>query len=211
MKNFILWVRIIVKTVIYGIKFLRIDDRSILRRWAFDVLKISGVEVECRGEFPNRPFIIMANHESYFDIFSMFYCCDFNLVWFAKKELFNLPVFGRALKKSNAIAVDRNNPKRDSIAILRALKNIKKDESIVIFPQGTRKSYATFKKGGVLIAKKKNIPIVPVKISNSKNVLSSSSWRINPGKITVTVLDKIDVENRSADEIENIIRSELYE
>ncbi len=211
MKNFILWIRIVLKTVIYGIKFLHTGDRSILRRWTSDILRISNVDVVCKGKFPDRPFIIMANHESYFDIFSMFYCCDFNLVWFAKKELFKLPIFGKALKRLNSIAVDRNNPKRDSIAVLRALKNMKKDESIVIFPQGTRKNYSTFKKGGILIAKKKNIHIVPVKITNSKNILSSDSWKINPGRITVAVLNEIDVENHSADEIENIIRSELYE
>ncbi len=211
MRSLYLWFLIAVKTVVESNRFVKSGDRKILKRWAAYILKISKVEVECVGSFPDLPFMILANHESYFDIFSLFYCCDFSLFWFAKKELFNIPFFGRALTKSNAIAVDRNNPKGASFAILRALKSTKSDGAMVIFPQGTRKNPTAFKQGGLLIAKKKNMPIVPIKISNSKNILASNSWTINPGKITVNIFDKIDTEQYSIEELEKVIREKVYD
>ncbi len=211
MKNIILWLRIALKTLIYALKFIKTSDRAYLKKWSENILKISGVNVVCSGQFPDGTFIIMANHESYFDIFAMFVCCQFNLIWFAKKELFKIPVFGLALKKSNAIAVDRSNPIRSSFALLRAIKLQKKDEIMVIFPQGTRKRKDTFKEGGILIAKKKNIPIVPVKILGSHQVLSHGSCKINNGTIIVKIYDKIDVEKISVSEIENIVKDKIYE
>lgn len=211
MKSVFLWLVIVYKTIIFGLKFLKSDDWEMLRRWAKEILYICRVDVECNGQFPDKPFMIMANHESYFDIFAMFYCCDFRLVWFAKKELFRIPIFGEALKKSNAISVDRNNPKAASFAILKALKERSMDEVIVIFPQGTRKNPSEFKKGGLLIAKKKNIPIVPVKIKGSKDVLPSDSWKITSGKIVVNIFDKINVEQYAIEDLERMIREKVYD
>ncbi len=211
MKSILLWIGIAYKTIVHGRRFIANGDREILRIWASDILKLCRVEVECVGKFSDKPFIIMANHESYFDIFAMFYCCDFPLIWFAKKELFKIPVFGRALEKSNAIAVDRQNTKKSSIAIIKALKQRGEKEVMLIFPQGTRKNNEAFKKGGLLIAKKKHIPIVPVKIINSKNILPSNSWKIKSGKIKVRIFDKIDVDNYSEEEIEKMIREKVYE
>ena len=211
MNSIVLWLRIIFKTLLCSLKFIKSSDRSILRKWAFYVLKISRVDVECRGSFPDKPFIIMANHRSYFDIFALFYCCEFHLVWFAKKELFKIPFFGRALEAANSIAVDRKNPRQSSFAILKALKLRGEDEVMVIFPQGTRKSQNVFKDGGVLIAKKKQIPIVPVKIEGSEYVLPEGSRRIKSGKICVNIFDKIDVSDYSIDEIERIMKEKIYE
>jgi 1-acyl-sn-glycerol-3-phosphate acyltransferase len=211
MKSLLIWLKIVYRTIVCSIRYVKSGDRSILKQWASEILKLSSVDVECRGTFPDRPFMIMANHESYYDIFALFYCCDFNLVWFAKKELFRLPFFGKALYKSNAIEVDRKNPKQASFAILKALKERSMDEVIVIFPQGTRKAPNAFKQGGLLIAKKKSIPIVPIKIENSKNILHPGSWKINSGKITVNIFDKIDVEKYSIEELEKIMREKIYE
>ncbi len=209
MKSLVLWLKIALKTAIYSLKFIKTTNRPVLKKWALEILQMSSVEVNCSGRFPECPFIIMANHESYFDIFALLYCCDFNLIWFAKKELFKIPIFGKALRKSNAIAVDRKNSRRASFAILRALKKKKDSDVIVIFPQGTRKNRNIFKDGGILIAKKKNIPIVPVKISGSNSVLPYGLRKIKSGKIVVNIYDKIDVEGKTASELEETVREKI--
>ncbi len=209
MKSIVLWLKIALKTAFCAIKFIKNKNRSVLKKWAFDILKISNVRVVCKGSFPKGSFIIMANHESYFDIFALLYCCDFDLIWFAKKELFKIPIFGKALKESGAIAVDRTNPRKSSFAILKALKTKKDSEIMVIFPQGTRKYKNVFKDGGILIAKKKNIPIVPVKISGSQDVLPYGKLTIKGGTITVAIFEKIDVESSSTDGIEKALKEKI--
>ncbi len=209
MKSIILWLKIAFKTALCAIKFIKSKNRSVLKKWAFDILRISRVNVVCKGSFPKGSFIIMANHESYFDIFALLYCCDFDIIWFAKKELFKVPIFGQALKESGAIAVDRTNARKSSFAILKALKTRKENEIMLIFPQGTRKDKNVFKDGGILIAKKKKIPIVPLKITGSKEVLPYGKLRIKGGSITVEIFDKIDVENSSAKEIEKVLKEKI--
>jgi len=209
MKSIILWLKIALKTTSYAIKYIKTKNRYILKQWAKEILRISKVNVVCNGDFPKSSFIIMANHESYFDIFALLYCCDFNLIWFAKKELFKIPVFGKALEESGAIAVDRTNSRRSSFSILKALKTKKNDEIMVIFPQGTRKDKNAFKDGGILIAKKKTVPIVPIKISGSKEILPYGKLQIKGGNITVEIFDKIDVENNSVKEIEKALKEKI--
>ncbi len=200
MKSVVLWIKIVFITIIYSLRFLKTEDKNVLRKWTLSVLKTSNVRVVCKGEFPKRPFMIMANHESYFDILAILYCCDFELMWFAKKELFKIPVIGRVLEKNNTIAVDRDNPLKSSFSVLKALKTKGENKALVIFPQGTRKTKDSFKEGGFLIASKKNIPIVPVKITGSDYILPKGSKTIRSGTIAVEIFDKIDAKDGSAKE-----------
>ncbi len=211
MKNIIIWIKIIFITIYCSIKFILTKDEKWVKKWSNDILSVSKVKVECNGEFPNLPFIIMANHESYFDIFSLSYCTKIHILWFAKKELFRIPLLGSALRISRAIPIDRQDARKSSFALMRALKQETGNAVISIFPQGTRKNKTAFKKGGLLIAKKKHIPIVPVKIRGSANILSSDSLKINSGIIKIDIFDAIDVDKYSVDELEKIIREKIYE
>ncbi len=209
MRYFFKLARIVSVISFYAVVFLIKPKMELIGRAADRVLKISGVDVECEGHLPGKPLIIMANHESFFDIPVLIRCFGYNIIWFARESLFKIPVFGRSLRKSGAIPVARNDPRRASFAILRALK--KRAEGVmVIFPQGTRRHYRRFEKGGVIIAKKKGIPIVPVKIDGTRSVMAPNSWKINSGKVRVKVFDPIRVDDYNESEIELMVRERIY-
>ncbi len=209
MRDLFRLIKVVAGIAFYAVTYLIKKDRAIIKKAAEYVLRTSGVDVICKGCFLRKPFIIMANHESFFDIPALLHCCDFPIIWFARKELFDIPIFGVGLRISGAIAVDRNNVRRASFAILRALKN-KSKEVMVIFPQGTRLHYKRFFKGGIVVAKRKGVPVVPVRISGSRDVLKPGSWRIKPGKIEVEVFEPIDVNRYNEDEIEALVREKIY-
>jgi 1-acyl-sn-glycerol-3-phosphate acyltransferase len=78
------------------------------RTWARIILAASGVKVKVTGLEnidKGRPYIFAANHQSQFDIFAMQGFFDFDFRWLAKKELFQIPLFGRAMQLAGYISI----------------------------------------------------------------------------------------------------------
>ncbi len=208
MRGFINFIRLVILSILYRIKNRKFDE-NVVRDWVSDVLEKFNITVECKGEFDVEGCVVMANHSSYFDILALYKCISSKLLWVSKKELFKYPVIGKALKDIGAISVNRNNDRESAIALIRALRRFK-EGALVIFPQGTRKEKSAFKKGGLLIAKKKNIPIFLVKIIGSESIMPVGKLILNSGKVIVEAMGKLKVEDFGEDELERIIRSKIY-
>ncbi|MGC8502312.1 lysophospholipid acyltransferase family protein [Desulfurella sp.] len=136
----------------------------------------------------SKNFVIMATHKSYFDIFCIEYLFfNTHIIWFAKKELFHIPIFGHILKKTGALSIDRGSTIKSALALRKLLKERKDNVAFAIFPYGTRKHIKAFKSGGIYFAKKLKLPIIPVKIEGSENVMP-------PGKITIQENQKVKIK-----------------
>ncbi|WP_025270511.1 lysophospholipid acyltransferase family protein [Hippea sp. KM1] len=196
-------------TASYVLKHRRIDE-DVVRLWVDDVLKRFNIEVICDGCLEGDRFVIMPNHSSYFDILALYRCSRVKLNWIAKKELFNIPFLGKAMRDIGVIGVDRQNEKKAAAALLRFVKG-DFEGGIVIFPQGTRKNKQAFKRGGVLIAKKKNLPIYPVRIDNSGAIMPVGKLALNSGVVRVKVFERIIPSDHDEAETENIIRDLVYD
>ncbi|AEA34261.1 lysophospholipid acyltransferase family protein [Hippea maritima] len=209
MKAFFNFIRFALFTGWYIVKSKEIDE-NIIRRWVVDVLDMFKIDVECRGDFKDERFVIMPNHSSYFDILALYHCSRVKLNWIAKKELFKIPLLGRAMKDVGVVGVDRANEKKAAAALLRFVKT---DFSggVVIFPQGTRKNKTAFKRGGILIAKKRDLPIYPVRIENSAYIMPVGKLALNSGRVSVNILDRIDPKEFSDIEIEKMVREKVYD
>lgn len=162
--------------------------------WGLVNLWVAGVHVEVEGMDridPDRPYIYMANHQSWFDIFALLGKLPVQFRWLAKEELFRVPVLGQAMRASGYIPVNRTDRKKSMASLSVAAEIIARGASVVIFPEGTRcvdGRLQEFKKGGFLLALKSKQPIVPVSISKSFRVLSKGgSIGVHPGTIRVTV------------------------
>ncbi len=187
---------------------VKISD-EVIRRWVDEVCNRFNIEVECKGEFKGRRFMVLANHESYFDILALYKCSSQHLIWVAKEQLFNMPVVGHALRDLGGVAVDRDDEAKSAKALLKLLKNFK-EGAIVIFPQGTRRSRDAFHKGGIFLAKRKNIPIYPVRIEGSKDIVPVGRLALYPGSVKVKIFEKIDVKNFTEEELVKLIRDRIY-
>jgi 1-acyl-sn-glycerol-3-phosphate acyltransferase len=186
--------------------------------WARILLILSNTKVKVIGIeniLAGRPQIFMANHQSDFDILIVLSQIPGQFRWIVKKELFNIPIFGTAMRNAGYIEIDRQNHERAIISVDEAARKIREGKSVMSFPEGTRSregSIKPFKKGMFHLAIKSGVPIVPISIIGSNDIMPKRSLHIKPGKVTMVIDKPIDVneytiENRHEliDRVRNVI------
>lgn len=192
--------------------------------WSLIVCAVGGVEIEIEGRhnvIRDKPQVIVANHQSSFDIHALIIALyPFFYRFVAKKELSYIPIFGWALYLADFPLVDRKNNEQAINALKRVEKIlIKKNLKVVIFPEGTRNKgdgLLPFKKGAFVLALNTKCEIVPCVITGAKEVQKHHGFFIKPGTIKVKFLKRIDTkdftyEKRDAlvDKVYNVMLEEL--
>lgn len=195
-------------TVVIGWRLLRLRGMRRIcgtcpARWARSIVRASGVRVEMEGleRLGGRDGqVLVANHESWYDVLVLtgYLPVDFRFV--AKKELARIPFFGGAWQACGHIAIDR----RDRDAAIRALEEARRQvgeegeaPTVVIFPEGTRSPDGAlhgFKKGAFVLAIRAGVPVVPAAILGTRAVMPKDSWRIRSGTVRVRIGEPIPVE-----------------
>jgi len=191
---------------------------SLARVWAFLSLLVCGVRVKIYGQekIPrDRAVVFAANHCSQFDIPIAYKAIPVQFRFLVKQELFKVPILGLAMKIAGYIPIDRSKGRKALKSLNEAAKRISSGVSVLIFPEGTRSKdgrLQPFKVGGIILAIKAKVPIIPISISGSHKVLPKGAWFAKPAKVKVVIGDPIEVidkegKMRSKDEV----MSELYE
>ncbi len=175
------------------------------RIWGVVTLWLAGVRLKVEGveNLPDakQPVIFAGNHQGNFDIHCYFAGLPCQFRWMAKEELFRIPLFGLAMRRSGYIPIDRRDRRKAMKSMTAAAERIGRGTSVVIFPEGTRSAdgkLQEFKKGGFLIALKAQVPIVPVAISGSWRVMPKGELRIYPGTISLKILPAINTSGLSS-------------
>jgi len=170
------------------------------RAWSRSILMGSGVRVSVTGIEridTGRPYIFMSNHQSNFDIPVLLGHLPVQFRWLAKAELFRIPVFGRAMRGAGYISIDRADRAAAFDSLRQAAEKIRQGVSILIFPEGTRSLdgfLRTFKKGGFVLAIQAGVPIVPVVVRGTFDIMPKHRLLIRPRDVTVDVGAPIAVE-----------------
>ncbi|OFV89025.1 MAG: hypothetical protein A3J75_01555 [Acidobacteria bacterium RBG_16_68_9] len=165
------------------------------RGWCKLIVWTCGIRVTVEGLHhvqPGRSCVIISNHLSNFDIWCTYACVPMNIRFVAKKELLRIPVFGQALAVSNHIVIDRQNPEEAIAIINAAAARSERGICILFYAEGTRSpdgKVHAFKKGGVTLALRTGLPIVPMSISGTRKFLPKRSAVIRPGGRVKIVLD----------------------
>ena len=140
---------------------------AIQKFWSRILLKTAGVKVRIEGlerVEPYGSYMIMANHQSYFDIFILLSLPLF-IHWMAKKELFAIPLFGWMLKTAfGGISIDRESRAKGSASIKKAARMVRNGATVLIFPEGTRGTdgkLLPFNEGGFFLAILSRAVILP--------------------------------------------------
>ncbi len=209
MKGFLRFLGVVGLSVKYYYLNEKITD-DVVREWVREICDRFGIEIHCEGSLRHDRFIILANHESYFDIPALYKCSDKRLIWVAKEELFRIPVVGHALRDLDAVAVDRFDDLKSAKAVLKIIKS-SETGGIVIFPQGTRRNKEAFHMGGVFLAKKKHLPIYPVKICGTDRIMPPGKTVLNEGEVYVKIFEPIDPSLHSDDEIKRKVMGLIYD
>jgi 1-acyl-sn-glycerol-3-phosphate acyltransferase len=159
------------------------------------ILLISGVRINVTGKEnlqSGQNYIFVSNHSSLFDIPIVMVGIPIEFRLVAKRELTKIPIFGFALKYGGYIIIDRDRSLKAMRSIERAVEKIKSGISVVLFAEGTRSkdgSIQPFKRGAFLLASKSGVPIIPVTIKGSSNILPKKKLKIQSGSVDV-ILDR---------------------
>ncbi len=190
--TFIPWTLFVILTGV-PVSFFSPDYlHSYARYWAKVGLLLAGVRLQVAGEehLPGGAVVYMPNHQSNFDILALFAGLPVQFRWLAKEELFRIPLFGFAMRRTGYIAIDRSDRKKAIQSMAEATRRISEGTSVIVFPEGTRSPDGTllpFKKGGFMLAIDANAPIVPIAIEGSHKVMPKHSRWIRGGRIRVTI------------------------
>jgi 1-acyl-sn-glycerol-3-phosphate acyltransferase len=193
--------------------------------WCKLIVWTCGIDVEVKGlehVQPGRSYIIISNHLSNFDIWCTIACLPMNIRFVAKKELLRVPVFGQALALSDHIIIDRQRPESAIEAINAAVEKAPQGISILFYAEGTRSrdgKIHEFKKGGVTLALRTRLPIVPLSVSGTRKFLPRGCAVIRPGGDVRMVLEapvettglSLDERDRLNEQVRNVIVQSFIE
>ena len=182
--------------------------------WSRAVLSLAGVRVRVTGSDRvdwSQPVVVVANHQSWFDVFALAAWMPGNGRFVAKQELAAIPIFGRAWKACGHISLDRSDRTR-AIASLRSVAQRVREEklAVILFPEGTRSPdgrMQPFKKGAFVLALDTGVPVVPIGISGSREVMPKGSFRIRSGEIELRIGDPLSVEGLDAEARDALLRA----
>lgn len=164
------------------------------RAWAWLILKTTGVKVERSGPLPdpNASWVVVSNHASIYDIPILFTALPLQLRIPAKASLGNFPFIGWHLRLAGHLLIERTNPGPGIIK--RMKKMVQQNASLIIFPEGSRSPdglVTKFKGGSFLLAIDNQLPIVPITIVNSPNVMRKGELMVQPATVQVILHDTI--------------------
>ncbi len=179
--------------LMFGINKISIQ-RTIHKTWGHLLIAGIGCKVKTSGlnKLDNKErYVFVSNHTSILDIPILMSVLNTSFSWTIKKELFNIPLFGAAIKYCGYIQIDRKSPKQSMIDILNKMDT---KISIIFFPEGTRSKDGTllpFKIGAFSTAINTGYSIVPIVIINAIDVMPKKSIIVNSVKIKVLICDPI--------------------
>jgi len=174
------------------------------RNWARMVLAAGFVHLSVEGGEklePGRNYLYCANHLSYFDPPALVVALGRPVRFLAKKSLLSIPLFGWAMRRAGDIAIDRGNPRAASRTLAQAAELARAGASLVIFPEGGRSpdgALQPFLSGAFRLAIQAQIPVVPVAIHGSRDVLPPGSLFIRGGIIRIAIGAPIPTAGLSA-------------
>jgi len=183
----------------------------ISRFWGKLNIALSGVSMSVSGdEFidENQPYIVMANHQSYYDVFALIGYLPLPLKWVMKMELRKIPIFGFACETVGHIYVDRGNSEKARKSLKAAGEKIRAGSSVVFFPEGTRSpdgKLQGFKKGGFVMALDAGVPILPVNMVGGRKILPKNNLRILPGDMKLIIHKPIPVDEYTYETREKLV------
>jgi 1-acyl-sn-glycerol-3-phosphate acyltransferase len=157
-------------------------------------VKVIGREKIKKGQ----SYIVVSNHQSLYDIIILFGWLLMDIKWVIKTELRTYPVLSFAAEKGGQIWIDRSNPKTAYESLLRAKDKLTNGTSMMVFPEGTRSrtgELGEFKKGAFRTALELGLPILPITIINTRNILPPKTLDLFPGHALMKIHEPVDIND----------------
>jgi 1-acyl-sn-glycerol-3-phosphate acyltransferase len=155
--------------------------------WQF---RASGVRIRD----PRRPYVVVANHESYADIFLLSHL-PWEMKWLSKAQIMRLPLMGWLMRMAGDIPVRRGDSRSRAEALDDIRDRLAKNVSVIILPEGTRSPTADllpFRDGAFRVAIELGLPILPIAVAGTRDAMAKGSFRFNRATAEARVLEPIE-------------------
>jgi len=179
-------------------------------------VRIAGVRWKIIGDQqlnPPRNYIFMSNHVSNLDPPLLIPLLPHRVTIMVKKELFRIPVLGRAMRMADCVPIDRRNREAAISSVREAEEIIRRGHHMVLYPEGTRSrdgKLLPFKKGPFYMAMETGVPIVPITLLGTEKLLPKGKFFVTPGEVTVVFHPPIDPKNfGDRDELVQAVRDAI--
>jgi len=180
-------------------------------RWARWLGRLTPISVTIEGgenADRERSYVVVSNHQSMYDILVVYGWLALDLKWVIKQELRKVPGMGIGCEKAGHIFVDRKNPKRARIALEEALERLGGGIGILFFVEGTRSTdgrLLPFKKGAFRTAIEQRLPILPITLLGTRDILPNSTVSLFPGSARMVIHPCIETSDKDASGVDQLM------
>ena len=157
----------------------------------FARIRVRGVENVHAGQ----TYVYMANHASLIDTPALFAYLPYPFKIMAKRELFWIPFMGWHLWTAGHFPIARGDGRKTALSLRHVIEGVRNGKSLALFPEGTRTrdgGLQAFKTGGFKIAVRAGVPVVPVTIRGTFDLLPRTTLAPRPGRVDVIIGVPID-------------------
>jgi 1-acyl-sn-glycerol-3-phosphate acyltransferase len=170
-----------------------VDPRKadpVIQLYSRGLVRAAGIRITTRGmeNLPGGTCVLACNHQSNFDPFVIYAAIHKHMRFVAKAELYRIPIFGQAMKAVGMVKVDRMGGEADRKTLNWAIQAVRERVSLIFFPEGTRSidgALKPFKKGAAVMAIEAGVPLVPMVVAGTKEVLRKHTGLIRGGQRVV--------------------------
>jgi 1-acyl-sn-glycerol-3-phosphate acyltransferase len=179
-------------------------------RWARVMAWVTPMRVEVEGREnidPRQSYVLVSNHQSQYDIFVLYGWLGVDFKWVMKQELRKVPGIGVACERLGHIFIDRSNHAAAMAALKAAKTKIVDGTSVIFFPEGTRSTdgrLLRFKRGAFRMAVDLGLPILPLTVTGTRDVLPANTSDLMPGSARLIIHEPISIEGVTVEDCQEL-------
>jgi 1-acyl-sn-glycerol-3-phosphate acyltransferase len=189
----------------------RFASRVVASTWGRLLAWLAPVIVSVEGgenAQKERSYVVVCNHQSAVDILVVYGWLKLDLKWVMKQELRKVPGIGIGCEKVGHIFIDRKNPNHARRAIEEALERLGNGIGVLFFAEGTRSPdgrLLPFKKGAFRTAVEQQLPVLPVTLIGTRDIMPPKSLKPFPGRVRMVIHPAIETDGMSPVQIEDLM------
>lgn len=180
-------------------------------------VRLSGTPFVVRGleNLPQGPCILVANHASYLDGILLVAALPKQFSFVAKRELRERLIPRIYLEHIGAEFVERFELEQGVEDVKQLLQTLRTGQSLIFFPEGTfdrMPGLLPFRMGAFVTATQAGVPVAPVTLRSTRNILRAGQWFPRRGSISITISAPITPEGTdwpAAIKLRNATRAEI--
>lgn len=186
---------------------------SVARQGFRLAMAVGGIRLKVEGHNPENitsTYLFVANHQSYCDPAAVFLALPhYDMRFMVKKELWGVPLLNVGMWLAGYVFVDRSSGFKARRSMTLAVGRLQSGHPFLVFAEGTRSrtgKLAPFKRGSFQLALEAGVPILPITIVGSYELLPPSKFRISPGAIRIVLHPPIETKHLASSDLRPLMK-----